>query len=142
MIEVSLGHAVYRVLYNLSFSLQTSRIGRLAAFAGTDSSQPHSETSGNGSQDPIPSQPLAEIVYTRLVMSGRRGRGRGRGEGGGEGVDGGLRQISQNGIKNFKTFLKVHTYLELPLYIVQQQKRRQFAVHVTTPPNHTSLILN
>ena len=113
---------------------QTSRTGRLAAFAGTDSSQPHSETSGNGSQDPAPSQPLAEIVYTRLVVSGGRGRGRGRGrgEGEGEGVDGELQQILQNGVKNFKTFLKVHTYLELPLY--------SCTCHHT--PNHTSLILN
>ena len=82
----------------------------------------------NGSQDPALSQPLAEILYTRLVMSGRRGRG--RGEGGGEGVDGGLQQISQNGVKNFKTFHKVHyihilytqVYLQLPVYMVQQQK--------------------
>lgn len=95
-----------------SFFLQTSRIGRLAAFAGTGSSQPHSETSehgsANGSQDLGPSQPVAEIVYTRLVVSGRRERG--REEGGLEGVDGRRQQRSQNGVKSFKRFQKVYTH--------------------------------
>ena len=116
----------------MSSSLQTSRIRDLAAFAGTKTSQPHSQTSecgsGSGSQDSAPSQLLAEILYTRLVVSGRRGRGEGR-----EGVDAGLQQISQ---KNFKTFQKVHYIIYATTFVhdTPAEMGTHFAVHMSPHP--------
>ena len=91
-------------------SLQTSRVGRLAAFAGSQYTN-CSENSDSGEKNGLQEDtPVAEIVYTRLVVSalGRRGRGKGGGEGGEEECDGGFGQERpQNGVKNFKKFRKV-----------------------------------
>ena len=62
-----------------------------------------------GSQGSAPSEPVAEILYTRLVVSAQRRREReGEGEGGEEELDGRVQQRSlHNGSKNFKKFRKV-----------------------------------
>ena len=97
---------VHKFMISDSQSLQTSRVGRLAAFADSQhshtSDQPDSGGSGGGRGNGLP-EPVAEIVFAKLVVVSEERGGRVRR---GREVTEERGGRAANGV-NFKKFIKV-----------------------------------
>ena len=95
--------SVYYTAYHYYFPLQTSRAGRLAAFADSQLSD-HSDmpdTAGGGGGGGNGGQ-LAEVVFTKLVVVAGGERGERRKE-----KESKKNVGRRSGVKNFKKFRKV-----------------------------------